>query len=284
MSLDAFAPDVDLTKELAEESDNTQEAPKVEEEQPAPEVKQEATKEEPKEKLVPYGALHEERQKRKEMQARAEQLERESAERFKKLEERLSKLANPAPKVPEFHEDPANHLKHEVESLKPVTQEVEQLKKTFQEQAAASELARRTTAAESEFMREFPDYLDSVTYLKGIVDKNLQLLGLDDPAQRMAAVNEQAVNLAKSAIQAGKNPAQVAYELAKNYGYKAKAKEPDLEKKIETIERGQKLPSMPSGGKKESPLTTIEAMDDDELNAAIDDPVKWRKLIGALQG
>lgn len=279
MSLDSFAPDVDIEKELAAEAETppVAEAPK---EEPAPEVK-EAPKEEPKEKLVPYGALHEERQKRKEMQARAEQIERESAERFKKLEERLAKLANPEPKVPAFHEDPANHLKHEVESLKPVTQEVEQLKKTFQEQAAVQELARRVTAAEAEFAKDKPDYMEAVNFLKATVDRNLQLLGVDDPSERMVAVNEQAANLARVALQKGKNPAQVAYELARNYGYQAKKTEPDLEKKIETIEKGQKLPAMPSGGRKEQALSlaALEQMDDDEFNKLIDDPAQWKKLI-----
>ena len=290
MGIDEIAPDVDIAKELEAEE---KKAPEVSAETKTPEKTPEAKetpkeqpKEEKKETMVPHGALHEEREKRKQLAAELKAAKEEQAEYRRKLEERISKLQNPPQKVPTFEEDPATNLRHEVHSVRqeiePVKQIIGQFQQSQQHAQVVNEITARTVTAETEFAKTTPDYVEAVNFMKARVDANLQAMGIEDPAQRLMIIQQQSLGIAQKALSLGKNPAAVAYDMAKNYGYQGKQKPEDPEKKIETIEKGQKAtPSMPSGGKKESPLslTALEAMDDDEFNKIIDDPVQWRKLI-----
>ena len=86
------------------------------------------------------------------------------------------------------------------------------------------------------------------------------------------------------ALQLGKSPAEVAYNLAINYGYKSNnvpRETQDPNKKIETIQAGQRTQAMPSGGKASPTLTlsALETMDDDDFDKLISDDASWKKMI-----
>lgn len=276
--LDTLAPEV--TEEPQEEIQVQPESQA--EAQPEPEAKPEPEPaQEPARKMVPLEALHESRIKEREARARAEQIERDAAERFARLEERLNALSK-AP-IPTFEQDPAAHLKHQVESVRgefePVRQTLEQLTRQQQEQQAIAQLAQATAMSEAEFAKATPDYFPAVEHLKKVLDSNLQVLGVTDPATRAQEIHKQMLQLSHGSISQGRNPAEVAYQMAKNYGF---AGAPKAAPSIETLQKGQKAtPSMPSGGKPEAnlSLTALEQMDDDEFNKLIDDPKAWRKLI-----
>lgn len=290
--LDSIAPDVDLNAE-----------PEVVEETPAPEPQLDLTpKEESKEvvkeqqkeaqKLVPLEALHESRIKEREWRDKAAQIEKESQERFQKLEQRLEKLVNPPPEIPRFEDDPAGHLMHEVEATKAelasVRQQSEQFRQIKESETFEQQIVASTQAAEVEFSKDHPDYLLAVQYLQTIANKNLQMMGLDDPSARVSKIREDALAMSLKSFQMGKSPAEVAYQLALNYGYKAgsgQAKEAsDVAKKIDALNEGKKTASLPAGGSKQTPLTlaALEQMDDDEFNKLVDDPAQWKKLISQM--
>ena len=289
--LDTFAPDVDLNAEpeaetpdvATEQQSETQESEVVAKEQ----QKEEQKAEEPKApKLVPLEALHESRMKEREWRDKAAQIEREAQERFQKLEARLEKLVNPPPAIPKFEEDPAGHLRHQVETtqaeIAALRQTADETKKFTETREFEQQIAASTQAAEIAFSKEHPDYLNAVQHLQTIADKNLQMMGVEDPTVRQAQIRKDALAMSLKALQMGKSPAEVAYQLAVNYGYKAEVKPAsDAAKKIEAMQAGQKTASMPAGGSKTSTLTltAIEQMDDDEFNKIIDDPIAWSKLI-----
>ena len=288
--LDSFAPDVDLTAEPPVEEEvqtEVKEEPKVEEpkvEEPkVEEPKVESPKEETQQKeqkMVPLAALHEERMRRRE-------IEKESKERFEKLEQRLQLIANPPPPVPKFEEDPAGHLQHQVQTtqaeLKAIRESSEQSRQQQEAIQLEQQISVSTQAAEQIFAKDHPDYLDAVKYLQTIADKNLEMMGLEDPIARQAQIRKDALAMSFKALQMGKSPAEVAFNLAVNYGYrKAEPKaEPDAAKKIDAINQGQKTAAMPAGGTKSEVLTlaALEQMDDEEFNKLIDDPSAWKKLV-----
>lgn len=286
--LDSLAPDVDLNEEpeaaLPEGS-----APDIKIEIPEPkvDVKEEPKAEEPaKPKLVPLEALHESRIKEREWRDKAAQIEREAQERFQKLEARLEKLVNPSPVVPDFATDPAGNLQHEVATTKAELADLrkvaDQSRQTQEARDFEQRIASDTQASEQAFAKDHPDYLVAVQYLQGIADKNLAMMGVEDPIARQAQIRKDALAMSLKALQMGKSPAEVAYQLAVNYGYKAAtAPSSDAAKKIETIQAGQKTASMPAGGSKQTTLTlsALEQMDDDDFNKLVDDPKSWNKLV-----
>ena len=292
--IDEFAPDVDLNEapEIPESPAEPETPVDTKVEQPAEQKPAEPKPEEHKQqKLVPLEALHESRIKEREARQRAEQIERDFQERYKKLEERLEKLANPPPAVPRFEEDPASHLLHQVEATKAelaqVRQTSEQARQSQELSAFEARIAQDTQAAEMAFAKEKPDYLSAVSYLQQVADKNMQMMGVEDPAVRQAQIRKDALAMSLKALQLGKSPAEVAYNLAINYGYRASVprETSDAAKKIESIQEGQKTQSMPSGGKPSPTLTlaALEQMDDEDFNKLVDDDASWKKLIRQMQ-
>lgn len=286
--LDSIAPDVDFNAEPeaetpVAESDVQLEIPVKEE--PKAEPKAEETK---PPKLVPLEALHESRIKEREWRDKAVQVEKEAKERFEKLEQRLERLANPPPAVPTFADDPAGNLQHQVAETKAelaaVRQESANARKNQEASQFEQQIAATTQASEVTFAKEHPDYLNAVQHLQAIADKNLLMMGVGDPAQRQAQIRKDALAMSLKSLQMGKSPAEVAYQLAVNYGYKAgsePAKTSEAAKKIETIQAGQKTGSLPAGGSKTTALTlsALEQMDDDDFNKLVDDPSSWNKLV-----
>ena len=281
--LDSIAPDVDFNAEPEAETPETSvpEAPEIQE---APEAKAPPVEAPEKpQKLVPLEALHESRIKEREWRDKAAQVERDAQERFKKLEERLERLANPPPEVPDFAQDPAGNLKHNLDAtraeMEAMRQSAEQSRSVQEAQELERQIASTTQAAEQIFAKDHPDYLGAVKHLQDVADRNLQMMGLDDPVARQAQIRKDALAMSFKALQMGKSPAEVAYNLAVNYGYKAT--QTDTGKKIIALQEGQKTAAMPSGGSKASAVTlaTLEGMDDDEFNKLVDDPSSWSKLI-----
>lgn len=287
--LDNIAPDVDFNAEP--EAEKPVAAAEVVIDAPVKEEPKVDVKDEPAKapQLVPLQALHESRIKEREWRDKAAAIEKDSQERFQKLEARLEKLVNPPPAVPDFNTDPAGNLKHEVEATKAelasIRQTNEESRKVSESQAFERQVAESTQAAEQIFAKDHPDYLDAVRHLQGIADKNLVMMGVEDPAARQSQIRKDALAMSLKALQMGKSPAEVAYQLAVNYGYKAGSEQvkeaSEASKKIDTIQAGQKTASLPSGGTKQTTLTlaAIEAMDDDDFNKLVDDPVQWNKLV-----
>ena len=278
-----FAPDVDLTAEPEAETPVVEQEVEVKEE-----VKEEPKVEEPvkQPKLVPLEALHESRIKEREWREKAAQVEKDAAERFRKLEERLEKLVNPPPPVPDFATDPAGHLQHQVAETKAelaaVRQTSEQSRQAQEAQVFEQQIAVSTQTAEQIFMKDHPDYLAAVQHLQTIADKNMEMMGMDDPVARQAQIRKDALSMSLKALQMGKSPAEVAYQLAMNYGYKTSVKSgSEATKKIESIQQGQKVTSIPSGGTKQTSLTleALESMDDDDFNKLVEDDAAWKKLV-----
>ena len=292
-----------MNKELAEsleptEVEDTQEAPEAEAPQEpkaeeAPETPEEEAKpEKPPKGFVPHGALHEERQKRKEMEAQLQRIQQETTYRQQLMEQRLQQLyqsqqqAN-QPKPPSYEDDPLGNLKHtqeltqqQIQQLNDrYRQEAENRNRYEQAQAYKAQLESVVQSDVAQFSQEHPDYLEALGHARQTRVRQHMAIGLSE-AEAVQLMYQEEYQLAEAALQRGKSPAQAAYDIAKAYGW-TKGK-PSSETKIETLQKGVKAAqSLGSGG---TPTGTpsidqLADMSDDEF-AAFKKSGGWEKLVG----
>jgi hypothetical protein len=196
--------------------------------EPKPEPKAEPEKE-PK-TVVPLAAMLEERKEHKRQIERME-------ERFQQLVQRFAPAQQPAaPPKPSVDEQP-------VEVLRDIVQRVERQDIERQQMAQQAQLADALTAAEMQFAATVPDYEDATQHYTQQRAQELALFG-NSPMQIREIMRNEALGIAQVAFQQGRNPAELAYSLAKQRGYAGKkaeapkAPEPDAQRQIETLAKG----------------------------------------------
>lgn len=101
--------------------------------------------------------------------------------------------------------------------------EAEQERAQTQQMTAFQRFASTVSEAEAEFRETAPDYDDAQAFFKDSLKQELEALGLegDELNQEFA---RQVTNVAQQAINRGKNPAEVVYQLASRRGYGASQK------------------------------------------------------------
>lgn len=234
-------------------------------------------------KRVPLAALREERERRREMK---EQLDRQAA-MMQRLEGRFQQLLQPQqpqpqapPPQPTADEDP-------IALLRTLEQDRRQQIAAAQQQASRQQFEQAVAQHEAQFMRQQPDYAAAAAFLQQRRAADLERMGVSDPQQRAQVLWQEAAGMAANAMQAGRNPAQVAYELARSWGYQPKGQEPAAaapDKRIEMAQRAQEASGSlsASGGRSPAGTLSLEAIDkmSDEEFAKLSD-AKWAKAWGA---
>lgn len=248
------------------------------------------------------GLLAELKRERAARQQAQSQLAEHSA-RQDKLQERLehiSQALQPQSQAPDIGEHPVEHLAHGQsqthdrlgkieERLDKREQETEQVNRWNQFQNFLS-------TDEQSFKRTNPerDYDAAVDFLRASRDKEYEVMGIYDPATRQQYINQDAVAIAQSAIQAGKSPAEAVWDLASARGFENKPPEGGAQQqngasqqsgadKLSALAKGQGASKSLSsaGGATEIPLTleALAEMSDDEFNRIPDSA--WRQIMGA---
>jgi hypothetical protein len=211
-------------------------------------VKEDAPVKEEKEKerFVPHAALHEERERRKELQQELKQ----RAEAEKRLEERLNKLNEAlfTPRQEEQYQDPVEKLAREIQELKQGTQQERQQKESeSKQQQEHAKFVNKYAASAEAFAKDKPDFGDAYKFLLSARAEELRLMGLPPQEVNKSLVNEE-MFIANRAYQDERNPAEVLYELARKRGYTGE--KPKTDSKIEQLDKGLKAKSLGSGGGK----------------------------------
>lgn len=279
---------MDNIQEIVGEDVNT--AP-TEQAEPAAEVEQQAPEQteeqrEPDTRTVPLAALHEERQRRKEAAdlLKQERAAREALER--RVEERLAALQQamtPQTPAPDFESDPAGALRHQITQVGQEARATrEQVESWQQHQARQQQLAATVDTVqrhEAEFKAATPDYQEAVSFMLASRTREFEALGNDAMTAQQLAAQEMAQGALMNAAQ-GRNPAEIAYRLAKARGYTPKGSDPAA--KLQTQQRGVAASkSLGSGGATKG-STSVEAllsMSDEDFAAATKGG-KWEKLLG----
>lgn len=227
--------------------------------------KPEGDRKDPSERTVPHGALHEERQKRKQLEKRNADNEARIARMEKAWEEAQKRLkpAEDAPKAPDFDTDPAGWLKHQLETTGKTVQQLQQERETEtkqrQQQAQEQNFIARVQADEVEYTKEQPDYPEAATWLRDKRIRMFELAGMS-PQEAAQAVYGESIYYAQNAIRTGRNPGEVFYGLAREMGYSGpKPKANDADAKLERLAKGQEKSSrMGSGGESAENITLAQ--------------------------
>lgn len=241
----------------------------------APEVK----KEPEKEKVVPYNALHEERMLRKKERERNKELE----ERVQQGERRLAELAEkfkPAP--PKFEENPAAHLKHQLDTVQSKLAETEKFKEEHQQQLAEQrkqqEFIETYRAKAADFTQTTPDFMEGYNFLRKARFDELKEAGYKPEKIHQILINEEKM-IVEDAFNDEENPAERLYKMAKVRGY---AKEKSQEQKqIETVQKGLEASqtlSKGGGASKGLSMQALAEMSEEEFNKL--DEATFRKIMG----
>lgn len=185
---------------------------------------------------VNYGALHEERGKRKELEdqlSSATQRMTRMEAAFAKVTQDLSPDGKPstfpiepvpgqAPQTPAYDEDPGGHLLGQFnilnEAVRGLTQKIDQ-GAAAQQQSGAQDAMMRTAMVEvNSYKTVQPDWNDAYEHLLKVNTEQLSAQGYA-PAQVAQIMGQMERNIIGMAQQAGVNPGRRLYEAAQANGY-----------------------------------------------------------------
>ncbi len=251
----------------------------ISEEKSQPEV---AVKDDKTENKVNYGALHEERMRRKEASERAKKAE----ERATALEEQLKRYAQP--KQDDLDDDPIEAVRRENRQIKEVL--IAQANKaladnenqTYWGKVAASEIA---------FKQDKPDFDDAAKFLAETRIEELKDLGWSE-SEAQKVLSDEIKWISDKAYADEVNPAERFYNLAMRRGFKAASQEQPIvdnsvNEKLDRIEKGMKTNrALPPASKSVKQDLTAEDLADMNVDALSNlrgetefDKI-WKKVFG----
>ena len=235
-------------------------------------------------KLVPLAALHEERERRKELRLSMDRME----ERFQQILQKIQAPPTPPaaePPVPDLNEDPAGNLHQRLQAAERALQEYAEKERLTAEQDAQLEQQRRLIGyykgQAAEFKTENADFDDAYDHWVASRKADFEAAGYG-PDEADGIINQEEMALVMRAAQQGKNPAGFVYAQAKLRGYTGpkpaesppETPPPNAAEKLEVVAAGQEATSLLQGGGQTPPGDTLEALaaieDDAEFAAAFD--------------
>lgn len=244
---------------------------------------------EPKEsKVVPLGALHEERNRRKELQQKMQTME----ERFGQLAQIVQQRLTPqqqreqAPEIPDVNTDPVGHFRAKTEALERQIAEMQRPIQEVQQSRQQQAMTQRATHAVASQIREFaaekPDVVNAIQFIQEADRKALEAIG-HDPAEAQMMVESHHDQLVMSLLQKGMSVPLALYQLATTRGYQAKASQQNAQEKLEGLKKGVGAArSLGSGGGVSAKLSlaALADMPADEFAKTVGSDDDFRKLFG----
>lgn len=193
------------------------------------------------------------------------------------------------PVIPDKATDPLGYLDHRI---KEVANAIEAMgkaqQKTVQETEQQTQFRQFVDTVNSkvaEFKQGTTDYDDAYKHLVSLRINDYTKMGYTADAARQLVGQEEA-RLAATALEEGKNPAQVAYDLAKSHGYVPKVKSAPIvppESKLDSIKKGLETTGAERGAP--PPRYSTDAIKD-MSNAQLTDAVEnhWEEMFGKSKG
>lgn len=191
------------------------------------------------EKMVSLAALHEERGRRKDLDRRNRDLETQLAEmrgRFQIIE-RLN-TTDAAPEQPVTPEsDIFGYARKTGESVAALQKRLDAQEAERQNQNARSHIVSAYRADAAQFEAQNPDFKAAYQHLLNARVQELTSLGYDNAQAMHQALMSDEMSIAYSALQRGRSPAEIIYNLAQQRGYNGGRN--SAASRLDTIERGQ---------------------------------------------
>lgn len=252
--------------------------------------KAQEAKEPEERKLVDLRALQEARSEIKELKEFKRQAEINQARWDERFRMAMPKQGAPQP-PPKPDEDIFGAVNYQGQAINHIAQKINQYEQQIAAQGQMKQLADWAQSQEAEFKKENADYDNALKHLRETRANELRSVwGLNDAAVNNALIDEER-QILMAAARMGRNPAELAYNSAKQRGYqKGAAKASSAEEmstKLNTIEEGQKASKSLSnvGGKAgggEVSMEQVLKMPDDEFGAwKTKNYAKWRRMKGA---
>ena len=250
-------------------------------------------------KFVRHGAFHEERERRKELQAELARVRHDQAERDGRLQERLNMLQQAwapqqeAARIPTPETDALGTLKYvsgELQALKQQQAERQQQETQYTERQQQHQAFEQAVKAdEAAFQQTAPDYLEAVEFAKETRLNELREIGYNETRAQQILFND-IIHISTEALNEGRSPAQAYYNFAKYRGFAKQAAPPKADPaaeagaKLKNIAAGQaagkSLGSAPGSSAPGLTLETIANMSNDDFAAIALDKKQWRKVMG----
>lgn len=236
------------------------------------------------EKKVPYGALHEERERRKELQRQIQEVSSKNQRMEERFQQMVDRLAFPQQQaqqqMPSYEEDPVGTLRSRQEAMERfLTQQAHEYTQRQQQEVAQNQFINRYYSSAQAYAKENPGFADAYQHLSQARFKEYQMAGFS-PEESASLVNKEEAEIVFKAYQDGVNPAERLYSLAKLRGYKESELKAN-EQKIDQLEKGVQASRSLSGssGKSNKPmrLEDIAELPDDEF-----EKVDWNKLMRSM--
>lgn len=254
-------------------------------------------------KSVPHKAFHSERERRKAIAKENESLKIQLA----RGEERLA-ILNEAfngsgdPKTTAQSQQPANPLDEDPIDIEKdfvgwakqmqrqkdfLVQQLNTQKQTTEDRESFRSMKDIYHADAKALLTADPQFEDAYRHLVGGRHRELEFMGMTDEKQRSAYIAQEESALVAQAIQQGKRPAQVIYEMAKARGFVGKnqpiagqqqnEQHPQLsaaQQKIAAVKNGQTaaqtLSTAGSGSSEGLTFASLASMSDEEFARAVD--------------
>lgn len=296
----------DFTEEeaavLAEPSEEVAETPAQEQEEPTGAEQQEqeesseqvpeAEQQQEKQTMVPHAAMHEERERRKSVEAELN----EARQQIARFNEVLARFEQPQEQqqqpAPDPNQDPLGAFQFETEQLRAQREQREAEQRQHAEQQAQQqaivEFEQSYIGELTERGNQDPEFQKAIDYL---FDHQVQQYTSQGHSKEVAtqATMRDAFNIALQARNANQDISQMFYGHAFANGYQPKPDpdpEVDLDNKLETIKKGQEQNKSLSGkgGGAPEPMTLakLASMSDEEMDAwSKANPGMWEKIMGA---
>lgn len=171
-------------------------------------------------RMVPVSALQKLRRERQEQAAEYAKLQGQVAA-FQAAMQQLQQPAQPQQQPaapPSIEEDPIGALQH-------TQRQLAELNNTIQSQLQAQQFQHAYVSAANAFSAQNPDFRDAYNFAIERSAAEYRVMGMNDQqiAQQLRA-DEMA--MVQKSLQAGRNPAELIYNLAKAKGYEKKAAAP----------------------------------------------------------
>lgn len=229
-------------------------------------------------------------------------LQRQIEESNRLIEQMRAQLAAP-PAVPAAVEtpidaniDPLGHMMQQMNRINATVNELQSNSTKTQEASAQraqfDTFTQAVQTAKQAFEKTTPDFNDAYAHIRTLRTEDLRLAGAPE-ADISKILLQDEFQLAQVALQRGKNPAEEMYNMAKRYGYAAKAAAPvaapvvGAAAKLAALQAGQAAArniqaAAPSAAA--PTLATLRESSNNDLNNLIQNDDMWAKIVGGKSG
>jgi hypothetical protein len=266
----------DAAKEFDAETQET-EAPRAEA-LPETAEAEETEVEDTGNKTVPLKALREARERVRQAEERIRQYENYVAQQEgyqRALSEQQAQYQQPQAEIPDPETDPIGALRYEREQRQQLTQQLEQERVYREGQAAQVQFTQQYTTDMRAFVQQKPEVAQAYQYAFNNRLQELIALG-EPPAQAHQRVQQEEINLAFAAYQAGVHPAERILAVAQSRGFKPAVQAIDAAKQVENAKaKSVAATGVAKGGN--APKSDVKPEDLLNLTGAAFDKA-WEKL------